>query len=367
MSAPILLFIFLLVTGCSSSFGQNPTGEYLERISRSKQFHRNKGKFVNRDQVRIELEQEKRSRFKTITRFMFSGEQHLVPDRKLPEVRPDLKRFIKESKKTKFIWLGHSTFLINLKGKILLFDPMFSDHAAPYPVAIRRFQPPVISLEDLPAIDYVIISHDHYDHLDMDSIKFFRDKKTKFVAPLGVPSHLKFWGIKEQNISELDWWESIKHAGIEFVCTPSQHFSGRSPQRNPTLWSSWVIKTDETRLFYSGDTGYDTHFKTIGKKYGPFEVAFMENGQYNESWPAMHMSPEQTIQAFKDLKGENLISVHWGMFDLSIHNWFDPIERVSELSLIENINHLTPKLGQIVTMDNDLKATELWWKPMLPK
>lgn len=291
----------------------------------------------------------------------------LKPAKKMPEVKPDLKAFVKKSNETKFIWLGHSTFLVNLKGKIILFDPVFSGHASPVSFAIKRFQPPVIGLEDLPEIDFVIISHDHYDHLDMDSIKFFKDKKTKFFAPLGVPSHLMFWGIKKENIHELDWWQSVKYGDLEFVCTPSQHFSGRSPDGNVTLWSSWVVKSDEKRIFYSGDTGYDTHFKAIGKKYGPFEVAFMENGQYNKAWEDVHMLPEQTVRAFQDLKGENLVSVHWGMFDLSIHSWYEPIERVSALAEKEKINHLTPKLGEMVTMGANLKKPEKWWKPMIEK
>lgn len=364
MKSLTLVLIALTLTSCSA-LGQNPSGDYLERISRSEQFHRYRGKFVNRNQTNIDLEKRKRNRFKTIGNFIFSGSV-LKPDRKLPEIKPDINAFKKVSAETKFIWLGHSTFLVNIRGKILLFDPVFSNHASPVSFAIKRFQAPAINLEDLPKVDFIVISHDHYDHLDMNSIKFFKDKDTKFVVPLGVPSHLKFWGVKEEKIVELDWWQSAKFEEIEIVSTPAQHFSGRSPEGNLTLWSSWVVKTDHKNIFYSGDTGYDVHFEEIGKKYGPFEVAFMENGQYNEAWQDVHMLPEQTVQAFEDVKGESLVSVHWGMFDLSIHNWYDPIEEVSAIAAKKKIRHLTPRLGELVIMNGSNKF-EQWWKPFLPK
>ncbi|HMV43841.1 MAG TPA: MBL fold metallo-hydrolase, partial [Leptospiraceae bacterium] len=217
----------------------------------------------------------------------------------------------------------------------------------------------------LPNIDYIIISHDHYDHLDMETIEFFKSKSVKFITPLGVTSHLKEWGITEDRLTELDWWSSINRDDLEIILTPAQHFSGRKGNnQNKTLWGSWIVRNKKQSLYFSGDSGYDTHFKAIGDKYGPFDITFIENGQYNERWRAVHVLPEETAQAFLDLKGKHLVPVHWGMFDLSLHNWYDPIERIEKASKEKNIKLLTPKFGQIVKLEEDT-IFETWWKKFI--
>ena len=287
------------------------------------------------------------------------------PDRKpaapLPQITPDLKAFLAPSKDLKVIWLGHSTFLLNLNSKIILVDPVLTESAAPFSFIVKRFQPPALKLEDLPQIDFIVISHDHYDHLDMKSIKHFVGKNITFLAPLGVSAHLISWGIEESKIIELDWWQSHKIGNIDFIATPAQHFSGRSLTDNcKTLWASWIIRNPHTKIFFSGDSGYDTHFKAIGDKYGPFDIAFIENGQYNDKWKEVHAIPEQSVQAYFDLKAKRYFPVHWGMFVLAMHTWREPMDRLLKLSQERGVNLVTPLLGEIVTVNNTYK-NKTWW------
>ncbi len=363
------IFCTLLLAGCAQ-FGGQILDEDLEKIETSKNFDTKIGKFLNEDHENIQASRQKRKRgfFYRLKRFkkVFDDKkEHAKPSVKLPEEKPNLDKFISYKEGLFYVWLGHSTFLVNLNGEIILFDPVFSTYAAPFVFLNKRFQPPVISLDELPLIDYIVISHDHYDHLDTKSIKHFIDKDTKFVVPLGVFSHLRSWGINSKRVTELDLWEKTKQSDLTFIATPAQHFSGRAKFfQNNTLWVSWVIYDKKYKIFFSGDSGYFTHFKEIGNKYGPFDITFLENGQYNKDWPTSHLFPDQTIQAFKDLKGKALMTVHWGMFDLSVHNWYDPIEHSSKLSSKENIVHFTPKIGEVVNVDKKNKTTK-WWKNLL--
>lgn len=363
------LFPFLTIVSFiqCSAFGKDPHGTHLEKIQKSTNYDVSREQFVNRRADILEKMRENQNMFSLAIRFIFGGDKHQRPDQKLPEVKPDIAEFLKKSDGMKFIWFGHSTFLVNLDGKILLFDPVFSSSASPVSFMIKRFQDAVISLEEMPPIDYIIISHDHYDHLDMETIQFFKSKTTKFITPLGVISHLKEWGIADDRLTELDWWESTSIDGLTIVCTPAQHFSGRTGSNaNKTLWGSWVLLGKSERMYFSGDSGYDVHFKNIGDKYGPFDLTFIENGQYNEQWRAVHVLPEETAKAFLDLKGKRLVPVHWGMFDLSLHNWYEPIEKLEDESIKNNINLLTPKFGQLVKTKEET-LFEKWWKMFLPK
>jgi L-ascorbate metabolism protein UlaG (beta-lactamase superfamily) len=360
-----LILSFLTIQNCSA-FGKDPHGSHLEKIKASTHYDLSRDQFINRRPDVIEKMRENQNMFTLTLRFLFSGDQNQRPSDKLPEIKPDMEDFLKKSDGMKFIWFGHSTFLVNLEGKIILFDPVFSGSAAPFSFMIKRFQDAVLKLEELPPVDYIILSHDHYDHLDMETIEFFKNKSTKFITPLGVISHLKEWGIADNRLTELDWWESISIDELQIVCTPAQHFSGRKGTNgNKTLWGSWVLIGKTERMYFSGDSGYDDHFKSIGNKYGPFDVAFIENGQYNEQWRAVHVLPEETAQAFLDLKGKKLIPVHWGMFDLSLHSWYEPIEKLEEQANKKNIDLLTPKFGQIVKTKEE-NLFEKWWKNFIP-
>lgn len=284
------------------------------------------------------------------------------PKAKLPEVKPDLNEFLKPSEFVKFIWFGHSSLLLNLDGKVILIDPVFGKSASPFDFLVTRFQPPVLKVSELPKIDAILISHDHYDHLDKSTIKQFVGTSTEFIVPLGVGEHLLDWGIKNTNIVELNWGESISHGGIKFIATPARHFSGRGIlDRNKTLWASWVIQGKHDKLFFSGDSGYGDHFKEIGHRYGPFDYAFMENGQYNERWPEVHMQPEESIQALIDVNAKTMVPIHWGMFDLSLHHWSEPITRTYKIANAWDIPILTPRLGEIVDTGKKFE-NHIWWE-----
>ena len=181
--------------------------------------------------------------------------------------------------------MGHSSILVNFFGVTILLDPVFSSRASPVPFTVGRFQKAVVSLEDLPSIDFVLISHDHYDHLDMNTVQYFINKKTKFLVPLGVAPHLKGWGIDPSQIKEFDWWDKYEVRGVKFIATPAQHFSGRGIfEKNKSLWSGWSISNKKQKIFFSGDSGYDIHFKEIGRRLGPFDIVFLDSGQYNLLW-----------------------------------------------------------------------------------
>ncbi len=355
------LFIGGLLFVSCSKFGTRPSQKEAEEFKKSSQFNVEKNTFQNRRVKIIEQMRKKNFNFGLITKWFSKGIDR-EPSNKLPEIKPDVSVFLKDDEKLKVIWFGHSTFLLNMNGKMILVDPVFSGAASPFSFMVKRFQKPVLSLEELPDIDYIVISHDHYDHLDMESIQFFLDKKVKFITPLGVGSYLRGWGVSKDLIFEKDWWESVKFEDIEFTATPAQHFSGRDGiHNNVTLWASWVIKSKESSVYFSGDSGYDTHFKEIGDKLGPFDVAFLESGQYNENWGSVHMFPDEAAKAYKELRANKFFPVHWGMFVLSFHTWYDPIQRLEKLAKSENINLVAPKLGEIVYLSNPYKNS-YWWR-----
>lgn len=350
------LAILILSQGCAV-FGENPSGARLEHMKLSKQYQKDSEVFQNAD-PRFALTSD----FLGIMKEMMFGDQTRLPRKPLPEVKPDLSQFLAPSDDIKFIWLGHSTFLIRIQGKTILVDPVFGPYASPVPLFFgKRFQPPLLNASTLPPIDVVVISHDHYDHLEMDTIKHFVGSSTEFVVPLGVGSHLESWGISVKQIHELDWWEETLVADVKFVCTPAQHFSGRGTKRNNTLWSGWVIAGQQKKIFYSGDSGYSSHFQEIGQRLGPFDLTFMEDGQYNEKWLAVHNLPEQAVQAHIDVKGATMVPVHWGAYELAFHDWFDPAERVVREAEKRAVKLLNPRLGELLSL-SQAKAPDFWWR-----
>ena len=369
--AGLLLCGSLVALASCEQFGAIPSGKYLEIVEASPQYDDDRDIFVNRRPDILDTmnvgERFWSDPFGTDTpNFLFNSNE-TVPETKLPEDRnPDLAAFQDSAENIKFIWLGHSTILLSIAETVILIDPVFSDHAAPVKIAAKRFQPPALHLEDLPPIDHILISHDHYDHLDMETIKHFVKSDVSFMAPLGVGSHLRYWGVEAERITELDWWEEAQIGPITFAATPSQHFSGRIGimHNNKTLWASWVIQGNGQSVFFSGDSGYDTHYKTIGDAYGPFDLVFMENGQYDEGWRAVHNMPDEVITGFTELQGEYLVPVHWGMFNLAVHNWYDPPNEVTQRAKAADIKLITPRLGQLVSMDNP-PLFDQWWQEVL--
>lgn len=262
-------------------------------------------------------------------------------------------------------WFGHSASLLKIEGKKLLLDPMLGDASSPFPVFNSKRYSGTFSLEreDLQEIDAIIISHNHYDHLNYKSIMQLKDRAKHFYVPTGVAQYLIKWGVSPSKISEHNWWDEITFDNIKLVCAPARHFSGRSmTDRDRSLWCSWLILGQETKIFFSGDSGYAPHFKEIGDKYGPFDLTLMECGQYDTRWSAIHMLPEETVQAHIDVKGELLLPIHWGAFTLALHEWSDPIERVTKEAKRLGVNITTPQIGESITLKSKDYPSAAWWR-----
>lgn len=352
-----LLFVIAVIVfvNVAPQMGQKPEGADLERIQKSP--HYGVDGFINL----IETEMGSFSEMmKTLPKFL--NAQNGSPEQVLPVKFGENKQQVADSI-CLVTWYGHSAFLIEMDGKRILIDPMLGDDSSPLGFMTPRFpyEKP-IPIEELKNIDAVILSHDHYDHLDHSTIVKLKDEVGHFYTALGVGSHLKRWDVAEENITELDWWETAELDGIEFVACPARHFSGRGlTDRNATQWASWIIKNEHQKLYFSGDGGYGPHFKEIGEKYGPFDLAMLECGQYNEAWAAIHMMPEQSVQAGIDVKANVLMPIHWGAFELSIHEWTDPIIRfkAEAVKLDQEMAH--PFIGERFQLGADLPQNA-WWE-----
>ena len=264
-------------------------------------------------------------------------------------------------------WLGHSTALIEVDGYRVLADPVFSDRCSPsHTVGPQRMHPVPTRLDALPALDAVIVSHDHYDHLDIDTITALaQTQRCGFFVPLGVGAHLRRWGIPEDRIVELDWNETGHIADLSIVCTPARHFSGRFLARNTTLWSSWAVIGPRHRAFFGGDTGYTAGFATIGADHGPFDLTLMPVGAYHPSWPDIHMNPEEAVRAHLDVTdpGKGLfVPIHWATFRLAPHPWSEPVERMLVAAAAEGVSAAVPRPGQRVDAGVTAPASEPWWR-----
>ncbi|MBQ5949813.1 MBL fold metallo-hydrolase [Massilia sp. ST3] len=296
--------------------------------------------------------------------FLFDKPSGTVPRQPVP-VRSLSREALLAAPDNTLYRLGHSTMLVKLGGEFYLTDPVFSERASPVQWAgPARFHAPPIGIADLPPIKAVILSHDHYDHLDHAAIMALAAKTTVFLTPLGVGERLVGWGVERAKVKQFDWWQGTEVGGVRFVATPARHFSGRGlNDGNSTLWASWVILHQDLRVFFSGDTGYFDGFKEIGAKYGPFDVALMETGAYDKQWPDVHMQPEETLQAFLDVKGKWLLPVHNGTFDLGLHRWQEPFDRIAALAAEQGVALTTPEMGEAI----DLKqphAGHAWWKSL---
>lgn len=283
-----------------------------------------------------------------------------APKVPLPIVLLEKKDFPSTPAAYALYWLGHSSAILDLGGVRLCIDPVL-DNAAPVPGVVKRYAPSPLKRKDLPDMDYVLITHDHYDHLEYQTIRALREKNTEFIVPLGVGARLRGWGIPAQLIHELAWGETFEaKGGVSFTAEEAVHFSGRTLwDRNRTLWCSYIIEGNGKRIFWSGDTGYGEHFKRIGSQYGKFDLACMEIDAGNTGWPTIHLFPEQVIQACKDLEAPALLPIHWGVFDLALHPWSESISALSEMCEKEDIPLLTPQMGEKINPDT--AKTGHWW------
>lgn len=298
---------------------------------------------------------------------LFNAKKPSTPQKPIPVMRITAEQLANlPTNETVFFKLGHSSILLWIENEFWLIDPVFSRRASPFSfIGPKRFHAAPIGIENLPAIKGVILSHNHYDHLDEATIRQLNSKVEKFYMPLGVGATLVSWGINENKILEFDWYESVQTDKLLLTATPSQHFSGRGlSDRNQSLWASWVIKSDKHNIYFSGDGGYFAGFKTIGETYGPFDLSFMETGAYNSLWPDVHMMPNETVQAFQDLNGGLLVPIHNSTFNLSpAHSWYEPLEQVLKYSQQQNVDLLVPKMGQAVNLDSPPKLNK-WWREL---
>ena len=262
--------------------------------------------------------------------------------------------------------LGHSTMLLKLRGQFWLTDPVFAERASPFKrMGPKRFHAPPIARDALPPLRGVILSHDHYDHLDRETVLALAETTGVFLTPLGVGDRLIEWGVDASKVRQFDWWQGVEIDGVQLTATPAQHFSGRSLfDGNSTLWASWVIVDDDLRVFFSGDTGYFDGFKAIGERLGPFDVTLMETGAYDAQWPYVHMQPDDTVQAHVDLRGRWLVPIHNGTFDLAMHRWQEPFERVVGLAAARGIALSTPRMGERVDLGAPHRG-ERWWRDVV--
>lgn len=289
--------------------------------------------------------------------------EHTTPGFPLPFIKTDLKSLKPEE--NVLVWFGHSSYFIQIDGKKFLVDPVFSGNASPMPGSIKAFPgADYYKPEHMPDIDFLLISHDHWDHLDYKTVQALKDKTGKILCGLGTGQHFEYWGWPSEKIIEKNWWESVNLAeGFTLAFTPARHFSGRLLNRNISLWTSFVLKTPCKKLFLGGDSGYGNHFSDIGEKYGPFDLAVMECGQYNEKWPYIHSMPEQIIQEVKELKADNFIPVHNSKFKLAQHPWFEPLEMVSKYAEENSLPITLPMIGEKTDLDELGKVNwEKWWE-----
>ena len=286
------------------------------------------------------------------------------PKQPLPVVPFDKEEFLQPSEKAKFIWYGHSVMLLRIANKTLLIDPMLGPNTSPIaPMATKRFSENSLDLIDaFPEVDVVLLTHDHYDHLDLVSIEKLKHKTKQFYVAIGVKRHLEAWGVNSESITEFDWWDSQSFGDIQITFTPTRHFSGRGlTDRGKTLWGGWVFKTANENIWFSGDGGYGKHFKEIGEKLGPFDIGFMECGQYCVDWDLIHLFPEEAVQAAIDAKVARILPVHWAGFSLSYqHTWKEPAEDFVKFAQANQIDYLLPRIGELFEVSSELK--DCWWE-----
>lgn len=287
----------------------------------------------------------------------------IVPEDSLPIETPQLLESPSPDDVT-ITWFGHSTTLLQLQGMNILFDPVFSDIASPVSFAgSRRFSKLAMSAEELPHIDIVVFSHDHYDHLDYPTIRAIDDKVDYYIVPLGVENHLERWGVESEKIVRMAWWEETEINGLTIACTPSRHYSGRSlTDRGATLWASWVLKNDKVQIFESGDSGYGEHFAEIARRYGAFDLVMLDCAQFNGAWHNVHMFPEESVTAAVTLEARIVLPIHWAAFALSHHSWDDPAERVTQYGEEQGLTVVTPRLGETMNWESIEEYQDRWWR-----
>jgi L-ascorbate metabolism protein UlaG (beta-lactamase superfamily) len=358
--AGVMLLIIMFFSGClltkTRQFGKLPEGTQLKYIKQLPNYRDDE--FQN--EVLTPVATEGVSTLELLWGFL-KPVKNKYPMDQIPVERTDLNKL--DRSQEIFLWMGHSSSFLQVSGKRILIDPVLSKSASPFSFINKAYEgTSIYKPEDIPEIDVLIISHDHWDHLDYPTVIALRSKIKKVVCGIGTGEHFRRWGFSESQIEERNWNEELCiDSSLTIVVTPARHTSGRAFTQKQALWSSYVIITPIKRIYYSGDTGYGNHFKFIGNKYGPFDLALMECGQYDPKWKYVHMQPEETLQATLDLRARYLAPVHWGKFTEAGHSWFDPIKRISKLAAKTPLYLVAPKIGQLVDL-NHIPVLLPWWE-----
>ena len=348
----LVLLLCILIGGgyafmSQASFGKLPEGARLDAISQSP--HYEDGAFRNTEP--LPLIKGNGGIVGALMKYVFSSTEGQKPARPMPSAKTDLRALDRNTDTV--VWLGHSSYFVQLGGRRILIDPVFSTFASPVFFANRAFEGTnLYTAEDMPDIDYLLISHDHWDHLDYNTVKKLRDRIGTVICPLGVGEHFEYWGFDKKQIVELDWNEdSSLETGFKVYCLPARHFSGRGLSSNQSLWASFLLQAPSQNIYIGGDGGYDTHYAEIGERFPNIDLAILENGQYNEEWKLIHMMPEQMSQAAKDLNAKKILTVHHSKYALARHPWDEPLQNAENMRNHDSLNVLIPEIGEIVKLE----------------
>jgi L-ascorbate metabolism protein UlaG (beta-lactamase superfamily) len=353
-----LIILVIVIYMQQPMFGSLPKGKRLKKIQQSPNYR--EGSFQNIHHTPQLTEGS--SYLKVISEFLFRRTPGKKPSRPIPSVSTDLHQL--DTSSNTLIWFGHSSYFLQVDGKRFLVDPVLSGSASPMPGGTKAFEgSDIFHAADIPDFDYLLITHDHWDHLDYRTIKALQPKIKAVICPLGVGAHFERWGFDNSLLTEKDWYDSIELAdGFTLTLQPGRHFSGRTLKRNTSLWTSYILKTVSFNIFLGGDSGYDTHFKIIGDQYGPFDLAILENGQYDKSWRYIHLLPTEILQAAADLKAKTVLPVHSSKFMLGNHAWDEPLSLIAKNSIGGEIRVITPMIGEKVELDDQNQAFTRWWE-----
>ena len=345
-----------LFLAAGKQLGASASGERLERMQASPNFKDGKAQ----NPVPTDISWGPAKMWETTKDYR--GGHKTEPDEAPPIVKLTARSFAHEpASGLRVTWLGHSSVLVEIDDKVILFDPVFAERASMFSfMGPTRFHPTPISIDELPVLDAVVISHDHYDHLDFEAVKQLAPKTAAFYVPLGIGAHLEEWEIPAEKIVELDWWEEAEVGEVLLAACPARHFSGRSVFPNRTLWASWAVIGPDHRVFFSGDTGLMDLFEMVGERYGPFDVTFIKVGAYGRTWPDIHIGPNQAIAVNKMVRGQLMMPIHWGTFNLSYHGWTEPAERLIVAAERTDTQVVIPRVGQMFEPASP-PAVERWW------
>ncbi|PKF75653.1 MBL fold metallo-hydrolase [Chryseobacterium sp. PMSZPI] len=357
MGAILVAAYFIVIN--MKAFGAVPGGKRLERIKKSRLYK--KKQFQNINHTPSIAEGYKMSKV-TYDFFLGKKDPLLKPLKAIPSIHTDLRSIDRNT--DVFIWLGHSSYYIQTDGISFLIDPVLSLYGSPFKYFNKAFKgADIFKPEDIPNLDYLVITHDHFDHLDYPTVESIQDRTGMAIVPLGVGAHLERWGYTENQLIEEEWGTEVElKNNIKITFTPARHFSGRRLKQNDTLWTSYVLETSTKKIFLGGDSGYDSHFKMIGEKYGPFDYAILENGQYGDAWRYIHTLPEDVIQASIEVNAKQIIPVHSSKFALALHPWNEPLQKITSLGKEKGLHILTPMIGEVVKLNQTDQQFKTWWE-----